>query len=212
MIRNFDELRNYLSGLNSKLLTLGKTPVNTTKAYQELYEATKFLTSYLADTVDSIEAKLQNQDEVIKNLEYDSNNYSARSVQLISDVRMINARLSELDQLKGQVDNLANIILRSLKDIPVKGGDEIEEEPDFTRVSPYRNSYRVPDNVDNIHIVIPDSFTGDILYNGRALKEDRDFFILNRDHMTKTKTVVIQMYMSDGDVVEVDGVVSKEMP
>lgn len=208
MIRNFDELKNYLSGLDSMLIQLGNTPVDSEEAYKELYKATKFLTSYLADTIDSVEAKIRDQDENIRSLTTDGMNYSSRSMQLINDIRMLNARMSEFDELKGQVDNLTNIILRSLKDIPVKGGDETDV--DTSERYPFKKSYSAPHDVEDVNIIVPDSFTGDIFHNARCLYEGKDYAFVSHNTMTKTKTIHITRDIDDGDTIYLNGEVSEE--
>lgn len=170
MERTFEELREYTDKLDTYLNKMGKVPLSPAAATTEMFRAIKLTNEYLKDTIDSLEAKFDAQEQKIKDLAEDNQRYSQRSVAMVSDIRGMAAKIDELEEVKGQVDKLTNILLKSLKDLPVKGADRVDEPEEVEK--PFRSEFYIQDyKSQGEDFTLPDTFEGRVTLNGLEMTE-----------------------------------------
>jgi seryl-tRNA synthetase len=170
MERGFDELRTYVDNLDTYLEKLGKIPLSSDKATQEMFRSVKLVNNYLKDTVDSLEDKFKEQEAKINDLAQDNQRYSQRSVAMVNDIRGMAQKIEELEGVKEQVDKLTNILLKSLKDLPVKGADRVDEPEEVEK--PFRSEFYIQDyKSQGEDFTLPDTFEGRVTLNGLEMTE-----------------------------------------
>lgn len=215
MERAPEEIVEYLSGLRTQVSDAIKKEPNMTPLEKTLSGSLVLMANYMEDFVDSMQAALSNVNREWEtkytDLEHEHKRLSERSVQMILEMKKFKDATDKVDELEKSVDKLADTILRNLKDISVKGADNLDEEkPKKYKIKiPYSEETEVYHDDTSFWLNVPKGFDGRVHVNGREWEEGKHYRIIEDDEEMKYGIGFYEPILQ-GDRIKVYGLVDKE--